>query len=137
MFTGAEKPRLIDSTGREGMPSNCTVWLRAVRCSTSPLARPPEIAVGSASLPSDSTRPKRRGMCMTSLFGWPGVGGTDCSKVAVKRWATGSQSVETVTTGVPAWRYQRENWPRSAPFASSKQAMKSSIVAAWPSWRSK
>ena len=45
--------------------------------------------------------------------------------------------VHALSCGVPACEYQRRNWVRSTPEASSMAHTKSSQVTACPSWRSK
>ena len=70
-----------------------------------------------------------------AFSGCRGVAGQLCS--IWMRKVPSCHSVPTVRTGVPAWAYQRRNWSKSMPLASSIAATKSSVVTAWPSWRSK
>jgi len=74
---------------------------------------------------------------MGSLTDWPGVGRSIWASWRVQVLALASWLMVTATSGVPACRYQRRNWVSSLPVASAKQPMKSSIVAARPSWRLK
>jgi len=65
--TGAEKPRLRDTTGRAPMPEKTKVWLRSVRCRTSPLTSPPATEAGCNSAPFSPISANLSGMCIGSL----------------------------------------------------------------------
>ena len=53
-------------------------------------------------------------------------------------WAlVAALAVTAATRGVPAWLHHRSNPVSALPVTSWKQAKKSSMVAASPSWRSK
>ena len=136
-LTGAEKPRLSESTGRSGRPVKTKVSLGFVSVTTPRASVSPPASVTGRSRPSGPRKPIASGMTIGSLTGWPGVGGTICVISSVQVPAPASWFACTTISGVPAWLYQRMNWVKSRPEASAKQATNSSTVAARPSWRAK
>ena len=131
---GAEKPRLIDSTGRSAMPVKSNAVRRLVEHQHAVLDRR-RPAHSGRSRPSLPTRPMPSGITIGCLSGWPGVGGTRLRAFERVGLARRIVAAATVTCGVPAWLYQRMNCVRSRPLASAKHWMNCSTVAASPSWR--
>ena len=107
----------------------CSLSRRITTVSVAPLS-----SSGSAR-PWSSSSDSLTGIISGCLSLCPGVGGVSWRRVS---WYSPSANrSEAVTSGVPAWLYQRLNWLRSRPDTSSMQATKSSQVTAWPSKRSK
>ena len=122
--TGAEKPRKIEAVGRAARPvksKDCSAWVSS------------STVVGTTSSPLGFSNPTATGITFGSLSGCPGVGGLSWRSVRRKVPLFSNQSSVTDTRGVPAWPYQRLNWVRSRPVASSNTRSQSSIVAACPS----
>ncbi len=128
-MTGAEKPRLIESTGRSVTVSK--LICSSVSASRTICSGPIGFAVSAPNSLSFN------GSTIGALSGWSGVGSMRCDSFSTARPPPGSWLNDAVTRGVPAWLYQRRNWVRATPPASSMQATKSSQVAAVPSKRSK
>lgn len=136
--TGAENPRSSDGSAGSATSSKTKLCSAKVRLSTRVVPRAvfsPSSRRGKS--PALPTSPTATGMWKGSFSGWPGVGLVACVSVRVRRRAAASWLQRAVTLGVPAWAYQRRNWPRSVPEASSMAATKSSQVTAAPSWRAK
>ena len=138
-FTGAEKPRAIDGTGRAGTFENRNVWCgsrTSITASFSP-ARPDSAQWSGTLRPSSPSNATRTGTCSGSFSGCPGVGGVCCSISSTYCERAASYAPRAVSTGVPACVYQRRNCPRFIPDTASIAPTKSPVVTAWPSWRSK
>ena len=124
--------RLVGDAG-EGRKS------RSGRSSTIRSSRtsPPVTPLQLIGDPLGPISPNLTGTTSGALVGWFGVGFcllAEGQRVGLGRLVVASA---TVTSGVPACRYQVLNCSRSTPLASAKQSRNASIVVAPPSWRSK
>mmetsp|Transcript_37517 Transcript_37517/g.93254 ORF Transcript_37517/g.93254 Transcript_37517/m.93254 type:complete len:250 (+) Transcript_37517:1131-1880(+) len=154
-LTGAENPRRTEGTGSAAIPWNVNVAFIALSRSTTVPAFSPDTAAEpvppsspdtstsvptmARSFPSGPMRPTATGMsCASLVASLSGVLGSTCSSVSENVCAAASYMRVHFTVGVPACEYQSLRRDMSfPPLASVMAAKKSSVVTAWPSWRSK
>ena len=139
ILTGAEKSRSSDGTGATGRLTKTKVCSAAVTCRVREGPRG-SVLTGQLQrqvLPSGPSRPTAAGSGKAACRSAPGCPGRTAGHAAGTPRPTRHKRRAISSSGVPAWLYQRRNWPRSTPLASAIAARKSSVVTAWPSCRSK